>query len=209
MPTRALPMPPWVRTIAPDIPAGGGTTDAAQADTATPQAQDRESETPESNDNNGSDDEEGDPDPEPADGPTDDVAAWKKHARTWETRAKENKKTADTLQAQLDAETGKTKQAEDALAEATKRQQAAEAAAARLELALEYGLSRKEAETFLHGDTEAMRTQAQLLVDRAGAGAAFRRPATSPLQGKGKAGSSKESDRSWARRLMGKTKTDK
>lgn len=205
MPTKALPMPPWVRTIAPDIPAAGGTTDTTQADTATPQASDRESETP--GDNSSGNDDEGDPDPEP--GPADDSAVWKKHARTWETRAKENKKTADTLQAQLDAETGKTKQAEEALAEATKRQQAAEQAAARLELALEFGLSRKEAETFLHGDTEAMRTQAQLLADRAGAGASKSRPATSPLQGKGKAGSSKESDRSWARRLMGKTKTDK
>ena len=204
MPARALSMPPWVRTIAPDIPAGGGTTDTTQADTATPQASDRESETP--SDNNSGDDE-GDPDPEP--GPAADATVWKKHARTWETRAKENKKTADTLQARLDAETGKTKQAEEALAEATKRQQAAEAAAARLELALEFGLSRKEAETFLHGDTEAMRTQAQLLADRAGAGASKSRPATSPLQGKGKAGSSKENDRSWARRLMGKTKTEK
>ena len=204
MPARALSMPPWVRTIAPDIPAGGGTTDTTQADTATPQASDRESETP--SDNNSCDDE-GDPDPEP--GPAADATVWKKHARTWETRAKENKKTADTLQARLDAETGKTKQAEEALAEATKRQQAAEAAAARLELALEFGLSRKEAETFLHGDTEAMRTQAQLLADRAGAGASKSRPATSPLQGKGKAGSSKENDRSWARRLMGKTKTEK
>lgn len=204
MPTKALPMPPWVRTIAPDIPAGGGTTDTTQADTATPQASDRESETP--SDNNSGDDE-GDPDPEP--GPAADATVWKKHARTWETRAKENKKTADSLQAQLDAETGKTKKAEEALAEATKRQQAAEAAASRLELALEFGLSRKEAETFLHGDAEAMRTQAQLLADRAGAGASESRPATSPLQGKGKAGSSKESDRSWARRLMGKTKTEK
>ena len=202
MPARALSMPPWVRTIAPDIPAGGGTTDTTQADTATPQASDRESET--SSDNNSSDDE-GDPEP----GQEDDATVWKKHARTWETRAKENKKTADTLQAQLDAETGKTKQAEEALAEATKRQQAAETTAARLELALEFGLSRKEAETFLHGDAEAMRTQAQLLADRAGAGASKSRPATSPLQGKGKAGSSKESDRSWARRLMGKTKTEK
>ena len=206
MPARALAMPPWVRTITPDIPAGGGTTDAAQADTATPQAQDRESETSEDSNDSGDDDEG---DPEPADEPAGDVAVWKKHARTWETRAKENKKTADSLQAQLDAETGKTKQAEEALAEATKRQQAAEQTAARLELALEYGLSRKEAETFLHGDTEAMRTQAQLLADRAGAGASKSRPATSPLQGKGKAGSSKESDRSWARRLMGKTKTEK
>lgn len=204
MPARALSMPPWVRTITPDIPAGGGTTDTTQADTATPQASDRESETP--SDNNSGDDE-GDPDPEP--GPADDSAVWKKHARTWETRAKENKKTADTLQARLDAETGKTKKAEEALAEATKRQQAAEQTAARLELALEFGLSRKEAETFLHGDTEAMRTQAQLLADRAGAGASKSRPATSPLQGKGKAGSSKENDRSWARRLMGKTKTEK
>lgn len=204
MPTRALAIPPWVRTITPDIPAGGGTTDATQTDTATPQASDRESETP--SDNNSGDDE-GDPDPEP--GPADDATVWKKHARTWETRAKENKKTADSLQAQLDAETGKTKQAEEALAEATKRKQAAEQTAARLELALEFGLSRKEAETFLHGDTEAMRTQAQLLADRAGAGASKSRPATSPLQGKGKAGSSKESDRSWARRLMGKTKTEK
>ena len=206
MPARALAIPPWVRTITPDIPAGGGTTDAAQADTATPQASDRESETPEDSNDSGNDDEG---DPEPADESAGDVAAWKKHARTWETRAKENKKTADSLQAQLDTETGKTKQAEEALAEATKRQQAAEQTAARLELALEYGLSRKEAETFLHGDTEAMRTQAQLLADRAGAGASKSRPATSPLQGKGKAGSSKESDRSWARRLMGKTKTDK
>lgn len=206
MPARALAIPPWVRTITPDIPAGGGTTDAAQADTATPQASDRESETPSDNDS-GNDDEDGDPDPEP--GPADDATVWKKHARTWENRAKENRKTADSLQAQLDAETGKTKQAEEALAEATKRQQAAEQTAARLELALEFGLSRKEAETFLHGDTEAMRTQAQLLADRAGAGASKSRPATSPLQGKGKAGSSKESDRSWARRLMGKTKTDK
>ena len=204
MPARALSMPPWVRTVAPDIPAGGGTTDTTQADTATPQASDRESETP--GDNNSGDDE-GDPDPEP--GPADDATVWKKHARTWETRAKENKKTADSLQAQLDTETGKTKKAEEALAEATKRQQAAEQAAARLELALEFGLSRKEAETFLHGDTEAMRTQAQLLADRAGAGASKSRPATSPLQGKGKAGSSKENDRSWARRLMGKTKTEK
>lgn len=204
MPARALSMPPWVRTITPDIPAGGGTTDTAQTDTATPQASDRESETP--SDNNSGDDE-GDPDPEP--GPADDATVWKKHARTWETRAKENKKTADSLQAQLDTETGKTKKAEEALAEATKRQQAAEQAAARLELALEFGLSRKEAETFLHGDTEAMRTQAQLLADRAGAGASKSRPATSPLQGKGKAGSSKENDRSWARRLMGKTKTEK
>ena len=204
MPARALSMPPWVRTIAPDIPAGGGTTDTTQADTATPQASDRESETP--SDNNSSDDE-GDPDPEP--GQEDDATVWKKHARTWETRAKENKKTADTLQAQLDAETGKTKKAEEALAEVTKRQQAAETTAARLELALEFGLSRKEAETFLHGDAEAMRTQAQLLADRAGAGVSKSRPATSPLQGKGKAGSSKESDRSWARRLMGKTKTEK
>lgn len=206
MPARALSMPPWVRTITPDIPAGGGTTDAAQADTAAPQAQDRESETPEDSNDSGNDDEG---DPEPADEPAGDVAVWKKYARTWETRAKENKKTADTLQAQLDAETGKTKQAEEALAEATKRQQAAEQAAARLELALEFGLSRKEVETFLHGDTEAMRTQAQLLADRAGAGASKSRPATSPLQGKGKAGSSKENDRSWARRLMGKTKTEK
>lgn len=205
MPARALPMPPWVRTVAPDIPAGGGTTDAAQADTATPQASDRESETP--GDNSSGNDDEGDPDPEP--GPADDATVWKKHARTWETRAKENKKTADSLQAQLDAETGKTKKAEEALAEATKRQQAAEAAAARLELALEFGLSRKEVETLLHGDAEAMRTQAQLLADRAGAGASKSRPATSPLQGKGKAGSSKENDRSWARRLMGKTKTEK
>lgn len=205
MPVRALSMPPWVRTITPDIPAGGGTADATQADTATPQASDRESETP--GDNSSGNDDEGDPDPEP--GPAADAAVWKKHARTWETRAKENRKTADSLQAQLDAETGKTKQAEEALAEATKRQQAAEQAAARLELALEFGLSRKEAETFLHGDTEAMRTQAQLLADRAGAGASKSRPATSPLQGKGKAGSSKESDRSWARRLMGKTKTEK
>ena len=205
MPTRPLPMPPWVRTIAPDIPAGGGTTDTTQADTATPQASDRESETP--GDNSSGNDDEGDPDPEP--GPADDATVWKKHARTWETRAKENRKTADTLQAQLDTETGKTKKAEEALAEATKRQQAAEQAAARLELALEFGLSRKEAETFLHGDAEAMRTQAQLLADRAGAGASKSRPATSPLQGKGKAGSSKENDRSWARRLMGKTKTEK
>lgn len=205
MPARALSMPPWVRTITPDIPAGGGTTDAAQADTVTPQASDRESETP--GDNSSGDDDEGDPDPEP--GPADDATVWKKHARTWETRAKENRKTADTLQAQLDAEIGKTKKAEEALAEATKRQQAAEQAAARLELALEFGLSRKEAETFLHGDTEAMRTQAQLLADRAGARASKSRPATSPLQGKGKAGSSKENDRSWARRLMGKTKTEK
>ncbi len=205
MPARALPMPPWVRTIAPDIPAGGGTTDATQADTATPHSSDRESETP--GDNSSGDDDEGDPDPEP--GPADDATVWKKHARTWETRAKENKKTADSLQAQLDAETGKTKKAEEALAEATKRQQAAETAAARLELALEFGLSRKEAETFLHGDTEAMHTQAQLLADRAGAGASKSRPATSPLQGKGKAGSSKENDRHWARRLMGKTKTEK
>lgn len=203
MPVRALSMPPWVRTVAPDIPAGGGTADAAQADTATPQASDRESETPS---DNSSGDDGGDPDPEP--GPADDSAVWKKHARTWETRAKENKKTADSLQTQLDAETGKTKQAEEALAEATKRQQAAEQTAARLELALEFGLSRKEAETFLHGDAEAMRTQAQLLAERAGAGASKSRPATSPLQGKGKAGSSKESDRSWARRLMGKTKTE-
>ena len=206
MPTRLLPMPPWVRTVAPDIPAGGGTTDTTQADTATPQASDRESETP--SDNNSGDDE-GDPDPDPEPGPAADATVWKKHARTWETRAKENKKTADSLQAQLDAETGKTKQAEEALAEATKRQQAAEQAAARLELALEFGLSRKEVETLLHGDAEAMRTQAQLLADRAGAGASKSRPATSPLQGKGKAGSSKESDRSWARRLMGKTKTEK
>ena len=207
MPARALSMPPWVRTIAPNIPAGGGTTDTTQADTATPQASDRESETP--SDNNSGDDE-GDPDdPEPEPGPAADATVWKKHARTWETRAKENKKTADSLQTQLDAETGKTKKAEEALAEATKRQQAAEAAVTRLELALEFGLSRKEAETFLHGDTEAMRTQAQLLADRAGAGASKSRPATSPLQGKGKAGSSKESDRSWARRLMGKTKTEK
>lgn len=205
MPARALSMPPWVRTITPDIPAGGGTTDTTQADTATPQASDRESETP--SDNNSGDDDEGDPDPEP--GPADDATVWKKHARTWETRAKENRKTADSLQAQLDTETGKVKKAEEALAEATKRQQAAEQAAARLELALEFGLSRKEAETLLHGDTEAMRTQAQLLADRAGAGASKSRPATSPLQGKGKAGSSKESDRSWARRLMGKTKTEK
>ena len=205
MPTKALPMPPWVRTVAPDIPAGGGTTDAAQADIATPQASDRESETP--GDNSSGNDDEGDLDPEP--GPAADATVWKKHARTWETRAKENKKTAGSLQAQLDAETGKTKKAEEALAEATKRQQAAEAAAARLELALEFGLSRKEAETFLHGDAEAMRTQAQLLAERAGAGASKSRPATSPLQGKGKAGSSKESDRSWARRLMGKTKTEK
>ena len=197
-------MPPWVRTVAPDIPAGGGTTDTTQADTATPQASDRESETP--GDNNSGDDE-GDPDPEP--GQADDATVWKKHARTWETRAKENKKTADALQAQLDAETGKTKKAEEALAEATKRQQAAEQAAARLELALEFGLSRQEAKTFLHGDAEAMRTQAQLLAERAGAGASKSRPATSPLQGKGKAGSSKENDRSWARRLMGKTKTEK
>lgn len=208
MPARALAMPPWVRTITPDIPAGGGTTDAAQNDTAALQASDRESETPEDSNDSGND-EEGDPDPTPADEPADDAAVWKKHARTWETRAKENKKTADSLQAQLDAETGKTKQAEEALAEATKRQQAAETTAARLELALEFGLSRKEAEIFLHGDTEAMRTQAQLLADRAGVGASKSRPATSPLQGKGKAGSSKESDRSWARRLMGKTKTDK
>ena len=128
MPARALSMPPWVRTITPDIPAGGGTTDTAQTDTATPQASDRESETP--SDNNSGDDE-GDPDPEP--GPADDATVWKKHARTWETRAKENKKTADSLQAQLDTETGKTKKAEEALAEATKRQQAAEQAAARLE----------------------------------------------------------------------------
>ena len=127
MPARALSMPPWVRTVAPDIPAGGGTTDAAQADTATPQASDRESETPGDNDSSGNDDEG---DPEPADEPAGDVAVWKKYARTWETRAKENKKTADTLQAQLDAETGKTKQAEEALAEATKRQQAAETTAA-------------------------------------------------------------------------------
>lgn len=204
MPARALPMPPWVRTITPDIPAGGGTTDTTQADTVTPQASDRESETP--GDNSSGNDDEGDPDPEL--GQADDATVWKKHARTWETRAKENRKTADTLQAQLDAETGKTKKAEEALAEATKRQQAAETTAARLELALEYGLSRKEAETFLHGDTEAMRTQAQLLADRAGAGASKSRPATSPLQGKGKAGSSKENDRSWARRLMGKTKTE-
>ena len=205
MPTKALPMPPWVRTVAPDIPAGGGTTDTTQADTATLQTSDRESETP--GDNSSGNDDEGDPDPEP--GPAADAAVWKKHARTWETRAKENRKTADTLQAQLDAETGKTKKAEEALAEATKRQQAAEAAAARLELALEFGLNRKEVETLLHGDAEAMRTQAQLLADRAGAGASKSRPATSPLQGKGKAGSSKESDRSWARRLMGKTKTEK
>nr|DAI31291.1 MAG TPA: hypothetical protein [Caudoviricetes sp.] len=208
MPARALSMPPWVRTIAPNIPAGGGTTDTTQADTATPQASDRESETPSDN-NSGDDEGDPDPDPEPEPGPADDATVWKKHARTWETRAKENKKTADSLQAQLDAETGKTKKAEEALAEATKRQQEAETAAARLELALEYGLSRKEAETFLHGDTEAMRTQAQLLADRAGAGASKSRPATSPLQGKGKAGSSKENDRHWARRLMGKTKTDK
>ena len=204
MPVRALSMPPWVRTIAPDIPAGGGTADTTQADTATPQASDRESETPS---DNSSGDDGGDPDPEP--GPADDSAVWKKHARTWDPRAKENKKTADSLQTQLDAETGKTKQAEEALAEATKRQQAAEQTAARLELALEFGLSRKEAETFLHGDAEAMRTQAQLLAERAGAGASKNRPATSPLQGKGKAGSSKENDRSWARRLMGKTKTEK
>lgn len=204
MPARALLTPPWARTITPDIPAGGGTTDTTQADTVTPQASDRESETPS---DNSSGDDEGDPNPEP--GPADDATVWKKHARTWETRAKENRKTADILQAQLDTETGKTKQAEEALAEATKRQQAAEAVAARLELALEFGLSRKEAETFLHGDAEAMRTQAQLLADRAGAGASKSRPATSPLQGKGKAGSSKENDRSWARRLMGKTKTEK
>lgn len=75
MPARALSMPPWVRTITPDIPAGGGTTDAAQADTAAPQAQDRESETPEDSNDSGNDDEG---DPEPADEPAGDVAVWKK-----------------------------------------------------------------------------------------------------------------------------------
>ena len=93
MPARALSMPPWVRTITPDIPAGGGTTDAAQADTAAPQAQDRESETPEDSNDSGNDDEG---DPEPADEPAGDVAVWKKYARTWETRAKENKKKPPT-----------------------------------------------------------------------------------------------------------------
>ena len=82
-------MPPWVRTITPDIPAGGGTTDAAQADTAAPQAQDRESETPEDRHDRRHDDAG---DPEPADEPAGQVAGGKKYARTSEPRAKENKK---------------------------------------------------------------------------------------------------------------------
>lgn len=90
MPIRTLPIPPWVRTITLEIPTSGGTTDAAQTDTATPQASDRESETP--SDNSSGNDDEGDPDPTPADESVGDVTAWKKHARTWETRAKENKK---------------------------------------------------------------------------------------------------------------------
>ena len=72
-------------------------------------------------------------DPTPADEPADDAVAWKNTPTIGKPGPKKTK-TADSLQAQPNTETDKTKKVEEALTEATKRQQVAETTVTRLKV---------------------------------------------------------------------------
>lgn len=114
-----------------------------------------------------------------------------KHSRKWEERAKANKEKADRLdeieQASLSAEQKAQRNIESLTAkaeEAEARAEAAEAALVRLTVALEYGISKEDADLFLTGsDEETITAQAKRFSERAG-GSGPRTPKPNDKQGK-------------------------
>jgi hypothetical protein len=77
---------------------------------------------------------------------------WRQHARTWESRARENAREARTAEKQA--------------ADATQRAEAAQARSAALELVIDHGLSRSDVDLLLEaGSDESRRNLAKRLAN--------------------------------------------
>lgn len=107
---------------------------------------------------------------------TSKVEELTKHSRKWEDRAKANKEKADRLdeieQASLSAEQKAQRHIDSLTAkaeEAESRAATAESALARMTIAVEYGISKEDADLFLTGsDEETITAQAKRFSERAG-----------------------------------------
>lgn len=108
------------------------------------------------------------------------------NSRKWEKRAKENKAAADRAAELERAHMSAEEQAEARVKEAEKRAADLEAANDRKDVAIEFGLSRDDAELLDHlTDPEAMRSLAVRLARKAQEDAAPRRPQPNPAQHEG------------------------
>ncbi|AKK05233.1 putative DUF4355 family protein (plasmid) [Corynebacterium mustelae] len=136
-------------------------------------------------------------------GATDDADHWKAQARKWEKRAKENQSAAEKLKEREDAEKSELQKAEERLAEAVKARTDVESRLARSEIALEFGLSKSDADMFLHGSEEDMRQQAKKLAQLGKSTGSKGSAASDPYQGRESGSSSRKDAESWAERLLG------
>lgn len=133
----------------------------------------------------------------------DDADHWKAQARKWEKRAKENQSAAEKLKEREDAEKSELQKTEERLAEAVKANSDIESRLARSEIALEFGLSKSDADMFLHGSEEDMRQQAKKLAQLSTSTGVKSSAAFDPYQGRESGLSSTKEAQVWADRLLG------
>lgn len=138
------------------------------------------------------------PDPQPAE------VDWKSKAREWESRAKANKNAADELASIKASQMSEAERAEKRFAEAEHRAVQAEARALRRDVALDFKLSKDDADLLDSiTDEDAMRA----LAGRLAKGAAETKVAGNVVPNEGKTPSKPAGDegRETARALFGKT----
>lgn len=97
-----------------------------------------------------------------------DVKHWKDLAKLWEKRAKDNLKDAENAKAALnEREKGDKEAAAEAIDDLKKKLEAGTLETSRLSAALEWGISKEDADIFLTGSTvEEINTQAQRLSEK-------------------------------------------
>lgn len=120
--------------------------------------------------------------PEPE--PKVDEIDWKAKAREWEKRAKENKSAADKLAEIEEASKTEAQKAADRLAAAEKSAADATVALARLEVALDKGLTPSQAKRLVGNTREELEADADELLKDIGDAARPRAPKPDPTQGR-------------------------
>lgn len=114
-----------------------------------------------------------------------DLKHWKKRAREFEAKA-----------AKLQGSLGEQDKVELRLRELEAENTRIRADFARMAIAAEHGLSKQDAELFLHGDEEQMKAQAEALSKRVST------LVEDPNQGRGKPGGGKQAARSFAQSIL-------
>lgn len=125
----------------------------------------------------------------------------KRHSRDWEAKAKANKGKADELDKLREAEMTEVERVQKQMTDVTAERDEAVAKLLRLGIAMEHGLSKEDADLYLHGDEEQMRKQAEGLANR-------RKQGQTPennLQGRGNTGNARAAAEAWADKLLGKS----